>query len=247
MLIYLCRYEADATVFQHQLVSLACFLAYFRLISYFRLKKGPRKLIATIVYVAKKSLSFYVILMIYIVATTFSMIALRDSDDFTQSFQLSYRLAFADFEDFYHTRSELVAFLLVTFFGPLLLLNLLITIMADAHEQCQENWAVEEIREIYYWAKEVYGMIASMVAPIFFFGGQKIIFNVFLQRGYIHYCIPDPTEDDEEHELWQGQVNALQGHIRRSEDRIISAFHNSQGDGNLGETTRTEISAHPRR
>ena len=140
-----------------------------------------------------------------------------------------------------------MAFLIVTFFGPLLLLNLLITIMADAHEQCQENWAVEEIREIYYWAKEVYGMIASMVAPIFFFGGQKIIINVFIQRGYIHYCIPDPTEDDEEHELWQGQVNALQGHIRRSEDRIISAFHNSQGDGNLGETTRTEISAHPRR
>ena len=250
MLIYLVRYQiGESTYLQHQLVSLACFLAYFRLISYLRLKKAPRKLIATIVYVAKKSMSFYVILMIYIVATTFSMIALRDSDDFTQSFQLSYRLAFADFEDFYHTKSELVAFLLVTFFGPLLLLNLLITIMADAHQQCQENWDVEEIREIYYWAKEVIGMIVSLVQPIYIFGGNKIVQAMLVQKGYIHYCIPDPTEDTEDHELWQGQVNTLQGSIRHSGDRIISTFHNSSGRNDIRseDTTSTDISAQPRR
>jgi len=45
-------------------------------------------------------------------------------------------MAFADFEDDYATPSEIIAFLVTTFFGPLLMLNLLIAIMSDAHEEC---------------------------------------------------------------------------------------------------------------
>jgi len=70
---------------------------------------------------------------------------------------------------------------------------------------------------------------------------------MLVQKGYIHYCIPDPTEDTEDHELWQGQVNTLQGSIRHSGDRIISTFHNSSGRNDIRseDTTSTDISAQP--
>ena len=88
------------------------------------------------VHVGKESLRFYAILMAIIIAACFSMMALRKEDqyDFRNSFQLSYRLAFGDFEDpeEYSTRSELVALLLVSFVGPLLLLNLLVALMGTA-------------------------------------------------------------------------------------------------------------------
>ena len=137
MFVYLMKYYAEDDIPEErtQLVSIAVFLAYMRLLSYLRLIPKYRKQIAQIIYVMKKSFVFYVILMIYIIATTFATMALRNDDDFRANFQLAYRMAFADFEDDYPTTSEIIGFLVSSFFGPLLMLNLLIAIMSDAHEE----------------------------------------------------------------------------------------------------------------
>ena len=110
------------------------------------------------VHVAGKSVKFYAILMTIIFGACFGMMALRKEDqyDFRNSFQLTYRLAFGDFEEpeKYSTRSELVGFILISFVGPLLLLNLLVAIMGTAQEDFLSNYEVNDIRELYSWTKD---------------------------------------------------------------------------------------------
>ena len=232
MFIYLILYIQDQDDDSGpKLLAISVFLAYMRLISYLRLMKGPRKLVSTIIYVAKKSVAFYIILMIYIIACAFGIMALRQEDEFRPHFQIAYRGAFADWEDDYDTRTELIQFLITSFFGPLLLLNLLIAIMGDAHAACQENWEVEEIREKYAWAQEVCGMIWSVVMLTLPCGGKKYLDKIFGDTGFIHYCIPVSTvdEEDDDEDQWAGQVNKIERHITRSEKRILSAVLNNSG------------------
>ena len=42
--------------------------------------------------------------------------------------------------------------------------------------------------------------------------------------GYIHYCVPAHKYGEED--AWQGQVNEIEGHIKRSEHRITEAIKN---------------------
>ena len=133
-------------------------------------------------------------------------------------------MAFADFEDDYATPSEIIAFLVTTFFGPLLMLNLLIAIMSDAHEECQENWEVQEIRTIYTWAQEICGMIWSVTLITRPFLGSKLLFWFVHETGYVQYCIAYPTEDPgNEGDEWLGQCNKIQNRISCTEKRILSA------------------------
>jgi len=76
-----------------------------RLISYLRLIPTFRIGIETIVAVMTKSFKFYIILMIYVVATTFAHMALQSDDDFSDKFDLAYRMIWADFEEDYPTNS----------------------------------------------------------------------------------------------------------------------------------------------
>ena len=135
-----------------KMLALCVFFSYMRLISFARFLDGPRKLVATIMYVTKKSIPFYIILMIYVVCVSFSTMALREEDEFRPYFEIAYRAAFADWEESFEAPSELIGFLIRSFIGPLLLLNLLIVIMGDAQAECQESWEVQEIREKYLWA-----------------------------------------------------------------------------------------------
>jgi len=82
------------------MLCMAVFLAYARIISYFRLIPDFRRLIATIVHVMKRSFLFYVILMTYIFASTFALKALRSEGDFTENFWTAYIMAFGEFEDY---------------------------------------------------------------------------------------------------------------------------------------------------
>ena len=51
-------------------------------------------------------------------------------------------------------------------------------------------------------------------------GGASIEKRFFNKPGYIHYCIPDPTHEDDDHEDWQGQVHRIGQYIRQSETNI---------------------------
>jgi len=102
MFVYLIQYDTEDHHVRGRswMLCMAVFLAYARIISYFRLIPDFRRLIATIVHVMKRSFLFYVILMTYIFASTFALKALRSEGDFTENFWTAYIMAFGEFEDY---------------------------------------------------------------------------------------------------------------------------------------------------
>ena len=115
-----------------------------------------RKLLKTIWYVAASSFKFYVVVMIYVLAWSFSHFALQweEGTSFRGSFEVSYRNTFTDFgaEEERSNTVRLIAFLIGSYFGPLVLLTLLISIMAESVGEFNENWMVEEAKGVYTWA-----------------------------------------------------------------------------------------------
>ena len=125
------------------------------MIGHLKLVQTTRKLLEVIMYIAKKSFRFYSILMIYVLASSFSHLAMKDVDfKFRDSFEISYRNTFTDFgaEDERTEPRELIAFLVYAYFGPMILLTLLITVMADSYANYFAKWEIHEIKGIYHWA-----------------------------------------------------------------------------------------------
>jgi hypothetical protein len=79
---------------------------------------------------------------------------LRD-DTFKTSWQISYRLAYGDFEEEHDSVPERILFFFATIALPLIMLNLLIAIMGDIYDRVQENQIVEDIRERLLWILEL--------------------------------------------------------------------------------------------
>ena len=196
--------------------------------------KGPRKLLEIIFYVAKKAFLFYVILMIYVIAVAFSTLALQEEDatNFRESFELNYRNTFTDFgakEDQYTRASDLISFLISSYIGPLILLNLLISVMADLHGESMAAWPIEEVRGIYSLAQEILCILSTHQAAKCC-KSDSIFGPLTEEKGYIHYCIPAPTYGVQD--AWHGQANQIEGHLKRSEHRILSALQKSRNEGN---------------
>ena len=74
-------------------------------------------------------------------------------------------------------------------------------------------------------------MIWSVVMLTLPCGGKKYLDKIFGDTGFIHYCIPVSTvdEEDDDEDQWAGQVNKIERHITRSEKRILSAVLNNSG------------------
>lgn len=176
--------------------------------------------------------------MIYVIAVSFSTLALQDEEttNFRESFELNYRNAYTDFgaeEDQYSKAKDLISFLVSSYFGPLVMLNLLISIMADTHAQALEQWPVEEIRGTYSVAQEVLCFISTFQTAKLSCKSKSIFSHLTEEKGYIHYCIPAPTYAAQD--KWQGQANEIEAHVRRTEHRILYAINN-RGE-NLGTTS----------
>ena len=125
------RFLEEDDMIRPGLGALATFCAYIRLIKVFLFFKKTRQLVHTVLQVASKSVSFVLIVIIFITGIVFARIALDDSENFYTSLQKSFGMTFGDFEDAYSTKTGFIGFVVFTYAVPLLLLNLLITIMSD--------------------------------------------------------------------------------------------------------------------
>ena len=133
MIIYLCLHFVDQEQQAKPLLALSWFFAYMKLISFLRFFRETGQLVFTILYVAHKSLNFVFILIICIIAISLSGLALSEQDDYFSGLESAYVMTFGEFEDAYKSNYGFIAFILSTYTVPLLLLNLLISIMQDAH------------------------------------------------------------------------------------------------------------------
>jgi hypothetical protein len=87
-----------------------------------------------IIEIMKGIVPFLAIFTVFVVAVCYSIMSMRE-DKFVDSWQVSYRLAYGDFELVHLTTSERIVFLIATFMLPLVMLNLLIAIMSEVYDK----------------------------------------------------------------------------------------------------------------
>lgn len=87
-----------------------------------------------IIEIIKGVITFSLILGTFIVAIMLSFMAIREGDDAADFWQISYRLAYGDFEEEYPNWQERLFFFIGTFLMNLVLMNLIIAIMGDYYD-----------------------------------------------------------------------------------------------------------------
>lgn len=103
-----------------------------RSISWFRLFKETRYLIAMIETTMFKIIPFLILFLFTCLAFSFASMALyHEGDEYVSYWQGTYRLAYGDFPDPAEDKAEQILFIIATLFLPLVLLNLLIAIISD--------------------------------------------------------------------------------------------------------------------
>jgi hypothetical protein len=142
--------ENDANL----IAAIAVLFNWFRLIGFFRVIPMFRYYIRMIIEITKQSVPFLILFFSFVLAFTFVLIGLR-GDDFEDTWMISYRLSYGDFEEEYVGEHERFIFVLATIALPLILLNLIIAIMSDIYERVSENQAVADVRERLSWIMEL--------------------------------------------------------------------------------------------
>ena len=81
---------------------------------------------------------FLILFLFTIFVLALAILSLYDME-FIDAWQESYRLAFGDFKEEYADHKERIVFFIFTLALPLVMLNLLISIMGDKYDQVQEK------------------------------------------------------------------------------------------------------------
>ena len=83
----------------------------------------------------------------------------------------------------------------------------------------------QSIKEVYMVAQEMYALLFGIRS--IFICSPKIrnwIENVVWSTGWLHYCVPDTTEEalDDESDEWAGQTRKISSYIKKSERELKS-------------------------
>lgn len=137
--------------------------SWTRGISYFRMFDGTRYMVRLLSEVIKDMKVFFVILGYSTLAFTFIFYLRNQTFTFSEFLTVSYRLDLGDFDIEYTDSFDWVIFFLATVINPLIMLNLLISIMGDTYGKVQEtndiaNYQeltemVIEIEKLMFWKK----------------------------------------------------------------------------------------------
>jgi WD40 repeat protein len=138
--------------------------SWIRGISYFRMFDGTRYFVRLLTEVIKDMKVFFVILFYSTFAFTF-IFFLRTGDlSFSEYITVSYRLDLGDFTAEYTEIFDWVIFFLATTINPLIMLNLLISIMGDTYSKVKESNDIAnfmeltemiiEIEKLMFWKKD---------------------------------------------------------------------------------------------
>lgn len=137
--------------------------SWARGISYFRMFDGTRYMVRLLSEVIKDMKVFFVILGYSTLAFTFIFYIRNQDLTFSEFLTVSYRLDLGDFDADYTDSFDWVIFFLATVINPLIMLNLLISIMGDTYGKVQETndianyqeltGMIIEIEKLMFWKK----------------------------------------------------------------------------------------------
>jgi WD40 repeat protein len=154
----------------------AIIFSWTRGISYFRMFEGTRYMVRLLSEVINDMQVFFVILFYSTLAFTFIFYINEGKMSFAGYLTLSYRLDLADFVTDEYQGFDWVIFFLATVINPLVMLNLLISIMGTTYERVKEGNDIANYQELT-------GMIMEIEKLMFW--KKKIKKQFFLQQ-----CIP---------------------------------------------------------
>lgn len=122
--------------------------SWIRGISYFRMFDGTRYMVRLLSEVLKDMKVFFVILAYSTLAFSF-IIFLRNADvNFPASVAISYRLDLGDFDADYTNLFDWLMFFLASVLNPLIMLNLLISIMGDTYSKVKDTNDIANFQEL---------------------------------------------------------------------------------------------------
>ena len=197
-------------------LSLVIFLSFLRGISYFRLFKMTRYLINLLFQVVADIGGFLILLSYSTLSFCFLFIVLikcsgtaeeihecESSKDFSSQLLSSYNLVLGNLEV---QPTDLVEFFCVTFallINPIIMLNLLISIIGDTYDRVQSDSLSADMKELMDMIQEVENMM--------FFRRQHN------SKQFFQECIEFEKTDLEAG--WEGKLRALQGMIEKIEGK----------------------------
>jgi WD40 repeat protein len=140
--------------------------SYTRGISYFRMFDGTRYMVRLLSEVIKDMRVFFIILFYSTLAFTFIFYLRSPGPGFFGDFlTVSYRLNLGDFDADYTETFDWIIFFLASVINPLIMLNLLISIMGDTYGKVQETndianfqeltEMIMEIEKLMFWKKGI--------------------------------------------------------------------------------------------
>ena len=209
-IIYLFQWYSDSEENDRlQILAWANLFAWLRLSGYFRLVKPTRYLMRMIFYIIQNSIPFITILLFYVFASLFSLMAFSPGDRVVDYWEIAYRLVYADFDDaeYNTTDSYRVFFFAITLFMSLILLNMLIALMGDAVDYVQSTSEKENVRERLVLILEVSKFLTGLHGKL-------------EERHYIHLVTNDRLTQDQD-VTWEGKVKVLQKTMEAMEQRIM--------------------------
>lgn len=189
--------------------------SWTRGISYFRMFDGTRYMVRLLSEVIKDMKVFFIILFYSTLAFSF-IFYLRNPDDlsFSEFLTISYRLDLGDFDASFTEAFDWVIFFLATVINPLIMLNLLISIMGDTYGKVQETNDIANFQEL-----------TEMVIEI-----EKLMFwkKGSNQQFYMHQC--DFLRGNEsERDKVNERIKAMKSQLMGIENAVVNLKNKLKG------------------
>ena len=138
----------------NEMLAIIVFLTWSRGITYFRVFSGTRYYINLLFEVIKSMSSFFIIFFYSIVGFGLVFFVLGDSSTYFDYLTSTYTLNFGNMDTNNYNKLEWLFFLLVTIFNPIIMLNLLISIMSETYDRVKSNFDTADLIELCHLIKE---------------------------------------------------------------------------------------------
>ena len=196
----------DSDVPKSTTLALATLFNWTRLMSFYRLFGPTRYLIRMLIEIFWEIKYFITIILSFVLAISFVLMAIREDSDFELYWQIAYRITFGDFEDEYASVPERIVFLFVTITLPLIAMNLLIAIISDKFEQILAGAKIADVRETLSLTMEVSKFLTKK---------KKY------EMKYFHWCSTALMKTSRDGEQWEGRVKELQRYVKEVHKVLI--------------------------
>ncbi|CAG9315429.1 unnamed protein product [Blepharisma stoltei] len=204
-------YDSSSTV-----LLLGSFLSFLRGITYFRLFTPTRYMITLLKEVFKDMLSFLVLLYYSTLSFAFIFKIIDSSNldgSLTGYIAQSYLLDLGNYDTNTFGVAESIIFFIATMINPIIMMNLLISIIGDTHDRVQEGLEVAD-------NKELAEMILEMETLLFW--NRNVKTNIYLQT-----CMEDVIVEGQN---WYGKVREIKLVLKQIKDAQSKGYEQISED-----------------